>query len=169
MAVVTRRVELRSSNNDYDWLGHGIYYWEDDPKRALDWAIRCAKAGTHPISDPAVVGAVIDLADCLNLIQTEAYALVEEAYRILKTNCETAGEPVPINCGFVEAARYLDCSVFETLHDDQGKIPFASIRAFFPEGEPVFPGAGIRQRDHIQICVRHPGRILGHFLPSQGS
>lgn len=31
MAVVTRRVELRSSNNDYDWLGHGIYYWEDDP------------------------------------------------------------------------------------------------------------------------------------------
>ena len=124
--------------------------------------------GTHPISDPAVVGAVIDLADCLNLIQTEAYALVEEAYRVLKTNCETAGEPVPANGGFLEAARYLDCSVFETLHalrEAAGKIPFASVRAFFPEGEPVFPGAGIRQRDHIQICVRHSGRILGHFLP----
>lgn len=25
------------SKNDYDWLGEGIYFWENDPLRAKDW------------------------------------------------------------------------------------------------------------------------------------
>jgi hypothetical protein len=106
----------------------------------------------------------------LNLVETEAYALVAEAFKMLKDYCEKAGQPLPVNAGFHEAARYLDCAVFETLHalrEDQGASPYCSVRAFFPEGEPVFPGAGIRERDHIQICVRNPARILGHFFPNQ--
>ncbi|HZU36517.1 MAG TPA: hypothetical protein VFA18_11440 [Gemmataceae bacterium] len=26
------------SANDWDWLGHGIYFWEHAPERALRWA-----------------------------------------------------------------------------------------------------------------------------------
>src|SRR4051812_42194753 len=26
------------STNDWDWLGHGIYFWEHSPERALRWA-----------------------------------------------------------------------------------------------------------------------------------
>src|SRR5437667_162610 len=29
---------LQPSENDYDWLGSGIYFWEDTPSRALEWA-----------------------------------------------------------------------------------------------------------------------------------
>lgn len=29
---------MRSSDNDYDWLGPGIYFWENNPKRAIDYA-----------------------------------------------------------------------------------------------------------------------------------
>lgn len=29
---------LRPSNNDYDWLGQGIYFWENSPHRALSYA-----------------------------------------------------------------------------------------------------------------------------------
>ncbi len=29
---------LKPSNNDYDWLGNGIYFWENDPYRALEYA-----------------------------------------------------------------------------------------------------------------------------------
>ena len=27
---------LQPSENDYDWLGSGIYFWEDNPRRALE-------------------------------------------------------------------------------------------------------------------------------------
>ncbi len=26
------------SNNPWEWLGHGIYFWQDAPNRARDWA-----------------------------------------------------------------------------------------------------------------------------------
>lgn len=167
LAVVTGEKTLSQSGNGYDWLGHGVYYWEDDSRLALHWAKHKSRSVRRSNSEPAVLGAVIDLTDCLNLVQTEAYTLVAEAFEALKVNCEAAGKSIPANGGFNDAARFLDCSVFETLHalrEDQGKQPYSSVRAFFPEGEPVFPGAGIRKRDHIQICVRHPSRILGHIL-----
>lgn len=29
---------FRPSKNDWDWLGHGIYFWQDAPYRAESWA-----------------------------------------------------------------------------------------------------------------------------------
>jgi hypothetical protein len=29
---------LKPSNNDYDWLGPGIYFWEANPLRGLEFA-----------------------------------------------------------------------------------------------------------------------------------
>jgi hypothetical protein len=26
------------SQNEYDWLGDGVYFWQDAPHRALEWA-----------------------------------------------------------------------------------------------------------------------------------
>lgn len=33
-----RNSPFKNSENSYDWLGHGIYFWESNPDRALDWA-----------------------------------------------------------------------------------------------------------------------------------
>ena len=46
--VLANKVHLKASNNDYDWLGTGIYFWENSPRRALEWA-KYAKANpkTH--------------------------------------------------------------------------------------------------------------------------
>ena len=52
---------LSPSYNAYDWLGSGIYFWEDAPERAMQWAVEMKKP------HPAVVGAVIELGNCLNL------------------------------------------------------------------------------------------------------
>ena len=30
--------ELNSSTNDYNWLGNGIYFWENSYVRVLEWA-----------------------------------------------------------------------------------------------------------------------------------
>ena len=38
MLLSGKDVSLNSSENDYDWLGSGIYFWEEAPHRALEWA-----------------------------------------------------------------------------------------------------------------------------------
>lgn len=44
----------------YDWLGNGMYFWEQNLERAWEWA----KSGrTNPkvhIAEPTVIGAVIE-------------------------------------------------------------------------------------------------------------
>ena len=43
--------------------------------------------------------------------------------------------------------------------------PFDSVRCAFEEGEPSFPGSGILDKTHIQICIRNPICIKGYFHP----
>ncbi len=33
--VICESQALRSSANDYDWLGPGVYFWENSPERAI--------------------------------------------------------------------------------------------------------------------------------------
>jgi hypothetical protein len=33
----------------------------------------------------------------------------------------------------------------------------------FPEGTELYPGAGFRDKTHIQLCVREPEQIMGVF------
>ena len=61
--VVAGRDDLKPSQNAWDWLGHGIYFWEDSHGRALRWAKEEAKHGGSKIKSPAVLGAVIDLRE----------------------------------------------------------------------------------------------------------
>jgi len=64
------------SSNDYDWLGDGIYFWEHNAQRAYDFAVMMSDQ-PHPsgqkIKKPAVVGAVINLGHCLNLLDRPGF------------------------------------------------------------------------------------------------
>ena len=53
------------SENDTDWFGRGIYFWEHAPKQAWWWAKRKTQNGRN--GKPAVIGAVIRLGTCLTL------------------------------------------------------------------------------------------------------
>jgi hypothetical protein len=64
--------------------------------------------------------------------------------------------------------RDLDCYVIETMHKMQKELlepPFDTVRGVFPEGKELYPNAGFREKDHVQICVRNPNCIKGFFLP----
>lgn len=64
--------------------------------------------------------------------------------------------------------RYLDCAVIKALHDFNKTMNFQeydSVKAAFWEGEELYPSAGFREKNHIQICIRNPKCILGYFLP----
>ena len=64
--------------------------------------------------------------------------------------------------------RNLDCAVIEFEHtiNEKAKVKsFDSVRGIFVEGNELFPNSGIREKNHIQICVRNPNCIKGYFLP----
>jgi hypothetical protein len=41
--ILNGEEDLRISNNSWDWLGEGIYFWEESPMRALEYAEESAK------------------------------------------------------------------------------------------------------------------------------
>ncbi|WP_309660829.1 hypothetical protein [Sphingomonas sp.] len=93
----------------------------------------------------------------------DAYDLfVEDQKRsglTIPENRSLAGEPDKI-------LRYLDRAVIQFLHDilqDVGEAAFDSVRGLFPEGNQLYPGAGFRDRNHIQIAVCNRKLILGLF------
>jgi len=162
--------DLQSSHNEYDWLGGGLYFWEDSHARALQWAKREMESRSRKVTKPAVLGAVVDLGNCLNLIDAKHLELVRTAHREYLNICQISGLTPAQNKGSDLRARYLDKAVFETLHQlrkETEQEAFDTVRAFFVEGAPLYDGAGLRDLDHIQICVRNPRKIVGYFLPRQ--
>lgn len=182
LAAVQKQTELLLSDRDYDWLGPGAYFWEGDPVRAMEWAME--KKARREYEDPFVIGAAIDLGNCLDLVARENIALLTPAYEALKAECEAGGRPIPVNTDLRHAPgdktlRKLDCAVIVQLHqliDEQpedglpgfGKIePFDSVRGVFTEGTPPYPGAGFLDRTHAQIAVRKLSCIKGLFYVTQ--
>jgi len=44
-------------------------------------------------------------------------------------------------------------------------LSYQTVRGWFTEGGPAFPGSGIERESHIQIAVRDPSCIIGVFRP----
>jgi len=66
------------SANDWDWLGSGIYFWETNPLRGMEFAKEGRSRGK--VTNPAVIGAVIDLGFCLDLTSSTGIEAVHEQY-----------------------------------------------------------------------------------------
>lgn len=132
------------SENAYDWLGSGIYFWESNPDRALDWAkqraARILKAEGREV-EPLVVGAVIDPGFCLDLISSNGIFAVEQAHANLTSAFSASGAPMPENVGGNDLLlRNLDCAVINFLHFAREKAneqPFDTVRGVFTEGKRV--------------------------------
>ena len=58
-----KNTDFASSQNDYDWLGERVYFWEANPLRAIEFAMETSKRFPARIRQPYVVGAVIGLVE----------------------------------------------------------------------------------------------------------
>lgn len=164
---------LKPSNNSYDWLGDGVYFWLNDPQRAYEWAVDSSKR-KNKIKRPAVIGAIIDLGMCLNLCEQESISLLKKSYDELSSifkqlNLDINREfrnKVPDSGGFM-LLRKLDCLVIRHVHDmvEEKGISFDTVCGYFQEGNDAYLGSGIREKSHIQVCVRNTDCIKGYFLP----
>jgi len=155
---------FKFSENPWDWLGTGVYFWEGDPVRGLEWAHALKKRGK--VTDPAVVGVALDLGLCLDLMTRKSLMVLEEAYRGLAELAEKAEEELPRNVG--EFRRQLDCAVVNYLFSEMPEPKFQTVRAAFPEGPALFPGSKFVAQTHIQIAVRDLSCIKGVFRVPAG-
>ena len=179
LKAVAGQLALIQSEQAYDWLGPGIYFWEGDPLRALEWA------QSKKFEEPFVVGAVLDLRNCLDLMVRENLDLLASAYdsyvaQQQKSNLEILENKSTRDskAGDDKKLRFLDCAVITHLHkilDDAQSAPsrdlpamvqpFDSVRGLFEEKPEAYPGSGFFKNTHSQIAIRNLDCIVEIFVP----
>lgn len=170
--VVSGEANLLASTNDYDWLGNGIYFWENNEERALEWAQELSRRKGSSIKTPSVIGAVIDLGYCFDLTDSAYLKELRKSYDMAYAISQLSGNPLPENKAIGTSSdlllRKLDCFVIEMTHrinKKANKRAYDSVRGVFWEGKSLYPNAGFAEKNHIQICVCNPNCIKGYFLP----
>lgn len=71
--ILAGREHLRISENEYDWLGSGAYFWEASPARAFRWAEFLQtkpESSQGRIQEPFVIGAIVATGRCLDLAES---------------------------------------------------------------------------------------------------
>lgn len=165
---------LNPSDNDYDWLGPGIYFWEQNLERALQWAKDAAKRKNSRVKTPAVIGAVIDLGFCLNLMDSRNIEILQKQYELFSLQMSMIGAEMPENSNLKNDSDYLlrklDCAVIKNLHvrrASKGEEAFDSVRGVFVEGAQIYKNSGFKNKTHIQLAIMNPNCIKGYFAPNE--
>ncbi len=169
--LLLRQEQFLRSENSWDWLGHGVYFWVENPRRACLWAHRHIQKRA-PGQWPAVVGAVIDLRNCLDLTTRAGVEVLQMGYEVLRAACEREGRSLPRNTPAHygdrdRLIRRLDCAVINTACEilERDGQPVDTVKGMFVEGAPAYEGSSIMEHTHTQICVRNLDCIRGIFLP----
>ncbi|MFO0938864.1 MAG: hypothetical protein U0798_20355 [Gemmataceae bacterium] len=164
---------FEKSDNDNEWFGKGVYFWEHAPKQAWWWAKEIRK---H--KHPAVVGAIIRLGNCFDLLDTANVKILKEFYAMTAEKADSSGNPLPEN---YRRHMRLDCAIFNMFYGfvDESKTPIDSARGVYVPTDTkkrIWKGSWLYDDSHIQICVRNTRSILavwhvrqdGHYgRPSQ--
>ena len=149
MADIIGREGFRLSQNDYDWLGDGVYFFQDGSLRAWQWARE-----RHG-DDAAVIGADIRLVNCMDLLDVGWNEVLSDAYDRYLASLKKTGQMIPTQYG---GAHQLDREVINYAVGSLREvgIRIACVRAAFREGRPAYTGSAFYNRSHVQIAVREP-------------
>lgn len=146
---------FKASDNDDDWFGTGIYFWEYAPKQAWWWAERLKR---H--RKPAVVGAIIRLGHCFDLLDPANVAVLQGFYDKAIQRWTDRGVPVPRNGN---QHKNLDCAIFNMLYAEWRHPLVETARAVYvptDSAKRAWPRSWIYEQAHIQVCVRKAKNIL---------
>jgi len=153
--------EIKISKEPFDWLGHGMYFWENNYERALQWAQDKIRRGT--IEEPAVIGAVLYLGVCCDFLDRKYIQLLAQSFAAMEERYSESGKLLPSNKDLPndphkdKIMRHLDCAAIQFMHErifaavqhdiqtkgyTDDKI-FDTTRGVFTEGGPAFLGAGL--------------------------
>lgn len=149
------------SKHDWEWLGNGVYFWQDGPYRAQEWAWEWT-VERHG-GEAAVVGATIKLerAKIIDLIDIEWCDWLKRFYQDYIRHHALHDKPFlrqdpkhperkvwgrhPLDCLIINEAIIYWRKKGETI---------TAVRAAFEERGPVYPTSAFYERAHVQIAVR---------------
>jgi hypothetical protein len=162
---------FKQSTNEYDWLGPGIYFWEANPLRGLDFARDAMGRPGSKIKRPFVIGAVISLGLCLDLTTTAGIEQLRTSHKTLMDLTDAGQLELP-RIPSTTLLRPLDSAVIQMLHkirQERGEPMIDTVKGIFIEGGPIYEGSGFHEKTHVQIAVCNPECIKGVFRvpPSQ--
>jgi len=138
---------FKVSQNQYDWLGDGVYFFQDAPVRAKFWG------NSQYGSQSAVIGAKINLTGCMDLIDVSWSHFLADIYNELIEKFKTEKVPIPVQSN---GAHRLDRAVLNYAINslqDTGVV-VKSIRGVFAEGDAIYPNSALFDKSHVQIAVR---------------
>ncbi len=150
-----RKGSFHPSINPGDWLGHGTYFWENNPSHAIQWAY-----DNYGKDGGSVLKASIMLGKCLDLSNGTLASIVKVAYDNLREEYNKKGKDLPINDPNDPKNHRLDCAVMNKIPE---VVEIDTIRAPFYEGDPIFPSSFLLTYSHIQIVVLNPENIIGEI------
>lgn len=161
--------EFKFKDADHHWLGNGIYFFQDAPYRAWEWAknnVPEVKIG----SKPAVICATIELTpeECIDLLDIRWFPYITKLYHNYLKN---SGKSLPDQTSIKDLLEMrgkitgkphrLDCDIINqavSVLKEKEKIAIHAVRAAFLEGTPIISdGSHLFNRAHIQIVVRDTG------------
>lgn len=169
--LISRRINmLDPSRNTYDWLGPGIYFFENDLRRAMNFATESAAHPARmytrrPIATPAAVGAVICVNSCLDMSNQTGL----NEFSLVLSALQQTGSTLASNDVSNPLLRRLNNQVFATMHAlraADGNDAYDMIRSAFVQGAPLGDAhSGFNQDNHVQLAVLNAETIVGWFMP----
>lgn len=135
---------IRHSRGQGNWLGEGVYFWENDPERAEEWQLRRNKG--------AIMECEIDTRFLLNLLVKSEHTI--EFYDRVRQLAENLAK-TPNLRNQRDAQKFdLDYQVFRATQQyfqrDKG---LSGVRMAFFLGDSITLDGNIYENQHIQICL----------------
>ena len=155
-SIISRGSGIPFSNRPGNWLGDGVYFWENDPQRAEEWQIQRTKG--------AILECEIDTRYLFNLLKKENYTdlFYTEGKSLLKTlkgNNSRAAQNFD-----------LDRKLFNGIRNKFMGDGMCGIRMAFYLGDSITQNGNIFENQHIQIClwdltaIENPRKYTGGAL-----
>jgi len=147
------------SKNEYDWLGDGVYFFQDGYLLAKEWSYKLHK------ENGVVMGAKINLESCMDLVDSGWSKFLSAIHDELVNKIKDDNSVPPYQS---KGAHRLDRAVINyavaSLEKSGHKI--SSVRAPFHEGDPLYPNSALFSKSHVQIVVRDVSIISDICLES---
>ena len=173
--ILNKQDNLYLIHNSYDWLGLGIYFWENSPARAYEFALSLKNnlnKTKNPIITPAIIDAVIDLGNCLDLLEYGMLQVLKTGYDIIDLALKKTGKEMPQNKHGKDTdellLRYLDCYVINMIHDMRRKnndVPFDSVKGVFLKVMNCILVRALKKRIIYKFAFVIPIALKDTFFP----
>lgn len=164
VANVLHEKHIKKSENWYDWLGVGSYFYQEAPLRALKWLTQEKHEGTIEPSKAGLLCAKIQIREFIDLLEPDwveviarTYILLEEDTDKLATLRRWREKQAEYKVGGEAGPHPLDKYVIDMAVGSliKGGRKVNGVRAIFYDGKRLFENSHLLDRQHIQIAVHN--------------